>query len=263
MAALLAMTATNISAKEPQTKKEIGIVAHRGYWNCEEGGHARNSLAALRAAQQAGFWGSEFDVNMTSDGVLLVYHDGHINGKRIDQNPYSEFQDVTLENGEKIPTVDLYLEQGLKAPDVVLVYELKKHSTPEIEAKLVESTAAKLKEYGLYDPAKVIFISFSRFICDKIAKEMPEFTVQYLESDAGPNELAKTGINGVDYNYKVYINKPEWLVQARRHGMSTNAWTVNKTERMEQMIDLGLDFITSDYPVELRSLLEAKGVAER
>ena len=55
-------------------RKKTGIVAHRGFWNCEEAGYAKNSVAALRCAQEAGFWGSEFDVNMTSDGVLIVYH---------------------------------------------------------------------------------------------------------------------------------------------------------------------------------------------
>ena len=58
------------SVADAQNKS--GIVAHRGFWNCEEAGYAKNSVAALRCAQEAGFWGSEFDVNMTSDGVLIV-----------------------------------------------------------------------------------------------------------------------------------------------------------------------------------------------
>ena len=31
-----------------------GIVAHRGFWNCEEAGYAKNSIASLRCAQEAG-----------------------------------------------------------------------------------------------------------------------------------------------------------------------------------------------------------------
>ena len=34
-------------------QKEAGIVAHRGFWNCEEAGYAKNSVAALREAQEA------------------------------------------------------------------------------------------------------------------------------------------------------------------------------------------------------------------
>ena len=33
-------------------KGKMGIIAHRGFWNCEEAGYARNSVAALRCAQE-------------------------------------------------------------------------------------------------------------------------------------------------------------------------------------------------------------------
>lgn len=240
----------------------IRIVAHRGFWNCEEAGYATNSVAALKCAQEAGVWGSEFDVNMTSDGVILVYHDGSINGKAIDRNPYSEFKDVRLENGEKIPVIDDYLKQALKHPETVLVYELKVHSTPEIEARLVERTAEKLKEYGLYDPAKVVFISFSKFICDKIAAEMPEFICMYLRDDLGPDQLNKDGINGVDYHYSVFGKHPDWLGRIRELGMFLNCWTANDAKDMQEMIRLGIDCITTDNPLELRQELKTAGVEE-
>ena len=45
----------------------VGIVAHRGYWNCEEGGFARNSVAALKAAQKAAKAANSKDVNDAID----------------------------------------------------------------------------------------------------------------------------------------------------------------------------------------------------
>lgn len=93
-------------------KGKMGIIAHRGFWNCEEAGYARNSVAALRCAQENGFWGSEFDVNITADSVLVIFHDDNVNGKRFSEHPYSEFKDIVIENGETIPTIDQYLEQG-------------------------------------------------------------------------------------------------------------------------------------------------------
>ena len=105
------------------------IVAHRGYWNCEAGEYAQNSLAALESAQKAGFWGVEFDVNMTSDGELLVFHDSSIDRKRIDQYPYAEFRDYRLKNGEPIPTLDRFLTQAKRHPKTMLVLEVKTHST--------------------------------------------------------------------------------------------------------------------------------------
>ena len=124
-------------------KKECGIVAHRGFWNCEEAGYAKNSIAALRCAQEAGFWGSEFDVNMTSDGVLLVYHDSDVEGKKIEKHPYAEFKDFKIKNGETIPTIDEFLEQGKKYPETMLVYELKPHSCAEVEDRFVQLSMEK------------------------------------------------------------------------------------------------------------------------
>ena len=236
-------------------KKECGIVAHRGYWNCEEAGYAKNSIAALRCAQEAGFWGSEFDVNMTSDGVLIIYHDSEVEGKKIEQYPYEEFEDFKIKNGENIPTLDEYLEQAKKYPETTLVYELKPHSTNEVEDRFVDLTIAKLKEHELLSPDKVIFISFSLHICERLAKELPEFTVQFLGSSKSPDELAETGINGVDYHYTVFYIHKKWYKQARRNDMSINSWTVNNRIDIRRMLKLGVDYITTDNPQLVRKLI--------
>lgn len=242
--------------------KQTGIVAHRGFWNCEEAGYARNSVAALRCAQEAGFWGSEFDVNMTSDGVLIVYHDSDVNGKKIEKHPYSEFKDIKIENGEVIPTIDMYLEQGKKYPETMLVYELKPQSCMESEDRFIDLAIENLKKHELYDPEKVMFISFSVHICERLAKEHPQFTVQFLGSNKSPKELAKLGINGVDYNHTVFTINKNWYRLARRFNMSVNAWTVNKTANMKRILEMGVDQITTDNPLEARELMRELNVNE-
>jgi glycerophosphoryl diester phosphodiesterase len=37
--------------------------------------------------------------------------------------------------------------------------------------------------------------------------------------------------------------------------MTVNAWTVDKEEDMQYLIDLGVDCITTNKPLELRALL--------
>ncbi len=256
LAALLSISA------EAYAQKQTGIVAHRGFWNCEEAGYAKNSVAALRCAQEAGFWGSEFDVNMTSDGELIVYHDSDVEGKKIEEYPYSEFKDFKIANGETIPTIDQYLEQGKKYPETMLVYELKPHSCSEVEDRFVEITYRKLEEHSLMDPDRVMFISFSLHMCEKIAKEHPEFTVQFLGSSKNPEELAKMGINGVDYNHMVFTLYKKWYKLARKNGMSVNAWTVNKDADIKRMLKLGVDQLTTDNPLEARAMMKEMKVTE-
>ena len=261
MAAIAALSCATPEA-QAQKPKEIGIVAHRGFWNCEEAGYAKNSIAALRCAQEAGFWGSEFDVNMTADGVLIVYHDSDVEGKKIEKHPYSEFKDFKIANGEVIPTIDMFLEQGKKYPETMLVYELKPHSCAEVEDRFVELAIENLKKHGLYDPERVMFISFSLHMCEKIAAEHPQFTVQFLGSGKNPAELAEKGINGVDYNHMVFKLNKKWYKMARKHEMSVNAWTVNKEGDMKSMFKLGVDQLTTDNPLEARALMETMKIIE-
>ena len=243
-------------------KKAAGIVAHRGFWNCEEAGYAKNSIAALRCAQEAGCWGSEFDVNMTSDGVLLVYHDSDIQGKKIEKHPYSEFKDFKIKNGETIPTIDEFLEQAKKYPKTMLLYELKPHSCAEVEDKIVELALANLEKHGLLKPNRVMFISFSYHMCKVVAEKLPKFTVQFLGGGKAPEVVKADKINGIDYNQGVFAKHPEWVKDAQDRGMSVNAWTVNKEEGMKKMLDLGVNQLTTDQPLEARKVMKEMGIKE-
>lgn len=245
-----------------ECKSEIAIVAHRGFWNCDEAGYAKNSIAALVQAQKHGFWGSEFDVNMTADGELLVFHDSSIDGKLIEKHNASEFADVRIKNGEKIPTLDEYLEQGAKCKSTMLVFEMKKHSCKEVEDKAVALAIQKLREHKLLKKNRVMFISFSMNICKEFARLAPGFTVQYLGSDLSAEEVYNEGVNGIDANQGHLLKNSKYYKQAREKSMSVNVWTVNDKERMEKFIELGVDQITTDKPLVLRELLTEKGAKE-
>ena len=234
------------------------IIAHRGYWNCPEAGFAKNSIAALRCAQEHRLWGSEFDVQMTSDSVLVIYHDKKINGKRVDKQRYSDIKDYTLENGEKLPTIDQFLEQAKQYPATKLVYELKALSSEENNRLLVLQSIAKLKEHSLLSPDRVMFISFDLGICKHIAELLPDFDVQYLGFTQSPRALAQYSINGVSYNFYLFNLMPQWNAQARDRNMSVAVWTVNKDSQIQKSIKLGVDYITSDEPLKALDHLPAK-----
>ena len=261
---LMASCGTSDKAKQVSAGQTpfdgVGIVAHRGYWNCEAGGFARNSVASLRAAQEAGFWGSEFDVNMTADSVLLVFHDSSLDGKRIDQNPYSAFAEHRLENGEPIPTLEQYLEQAQKCATTTLVFEMKQHATPQIEDGAIRKSVALLKKYGLLSPDKVIFISFSLHACRELARLCPGFTVQYLGANLWPAEVLENGLNGIDMNYGAYMENARYHDEARACGMSVNVWTVNNPDDIRKAIDTGIDQLTTDEPMKAREVLGEKEV---
>jgi len=237
---------------------KVAITAHRGFWNCDEAKKAENSIASLRIAQDHDLWGSEFDVHMTKDFQLVVHHDADINGKRIWKYNYADFAGDRLKNGEKVPTLDEYLTQGEKSARTVLVFELKPQGDKAHEDYMTDLSVAALKAHNLYDPKRVIFISFSLNICQRLAGLCPGFTVQYLGQDKSPAELYKLGINGVDYHYSVFAKNPTWFQEARDRGMSINCWTVDGEKDIQNMIDLGVDCITTNEPLLVRSMLGGK-----
>lgn len=247
-AAIMVMTAGAVSAQK------IAITAHRGNWDCEEGGYARNSVAALKAAQDNGYWGSELDIQMTKDFKLIVHHDPDINGVRIWDHNWDEFSKARLENGETVPTFDEYLTQGEKSK-CVLVCELKSQKTNAHELYMTDLVVNAIKGHNLYDPKRVIFISFSLEICKRLTLLCPNFTIQYLGGDIAPDVLKSYGINGIDYHFNVFAKHPDWFDQARANGMSINCWTANSEEEIEMMIKQKVDCITTDEPQRVRRLL--------
>ena len=255
---------SSVTAKFPSVDQggKVAIVAHRGFWKSEAGGMSENSIASLKAAQDNGFWGSECDIHITADDVVLVNHNDDIEGKLIETHNYADFEQDLLPNGEKRPTLDEYLDQAAKSTTTKLVIEFKKHKVQDREDKMVEKTIEALKAHGLYDPERVLFISFSRHICDLIAEGHPQFINQFLSANVVKNEspvhYAKRGINGIDYYYVMFNANPKWIDQAHELGMSVNAWTVNEEKDMLKMIELGIDAITTNYPLVTRELLGDK-----
>ena len=228
------------------------VIAHRGFWKTE--GSAQNSITALEKAAEAKVYGSEFDVLMTSDGTIVVNHDHAIEGMVIAETPYKKLKKLKIKNGEKLPTLKSYLKKGKKL-DIQLILEAKSLPTKEMEDQAIATIVKMVKKMGL--EKQVEYISFSLNMCEQLAKLTPESEIAYLNGDIAPAELKKKGINGIDYHYNVILNKhPEWVKEAHQQGMKVNVWTVNKEDMMKKLIDMKVDYITTDQPLEAKKLTE-------
>ena len=215
-AALAAASSLAASAALPK------VIAHRGYWDTE--GSAQNSIRALVKADSIGCHASEFDVWMTSDGVLVVNHDDNINGVHIESSPAKKVLAQKLSNGENVPTLESYLELAAKQPSRIV-----------LELKITFS------EYGFQD----------------IIKYAPKGTaVYYLSGDYIPWQIKEMGGAGIDYSLKAMKKHPEWIKMTHDLGMEVNVWTVNDPADMQWCIDNGVDYITTNAPEQLQQLLK-------
>ncbi len=233
---------------------QIKVIAHRGYWTAPES--AQNSLASFAKADAIGVYGSEFDVWMTSDDDLVVNHDRIYAGTNIDmeKSPREEIASIALANGEKIPTLDQYFEQAARMPGTRLVLEMKVHYTPEREVEAVKKIVEKLRHYGLVERTDII--SFSLHACQRFHEELPDTRIYYLAGNLSPQQLKDYGLAGLDYYMGVLRDHPQWIEQAHALGLEVNVWTVNSEQDMQEFIDRGVDYITTDYPERLQVLLK-------
>jgi glycerophosphoryl diester phosphodiesterase len=228
------------------------VIAHRGYWQTY--GSAQNSIRSFERAAEIGVYGSEFDVQMTADSVLVLSHDHIIQGINIHEAPYSYCKDLKLSNGECIPTLREFLEMARHSDSKIkLVFELKPQHTPELSCEAARRSIEMIQEKKLVDRTE--FITFSIDAGKEFIRLAPEIPVYYLNGDLSPRQLKKLGFAGLDYHYDVMRKNPKWFKEAKERSLGINVWTLNDPDLIKEMIRQGADFVTTDMPSEVLILL--------
>ena len=256
---LILLVAVMIGITASAQLKAPKIIAHRGFHASE--GAARNSLNALKAAQEAKFWGSECDLQLTKDGEVLVVHGPNHPGTKnakprvnVQRSTKEKVQAILLESGEVVPTLDEYLQQMTKSKNTKLIIEIKDQLTPQLETEIVQKTVDMVAKYNLQE--EVEYIAFRPFVCWEIARLAPKGTkIAYLNGDYSPQYCKGMGCQGIDYRYTVLKKKKNWIKQAHKLGMYVNVWTVNKDEDIRWCIQNGVDYITTDDPVLVQNII--------
>ena len=231
------------------------VIAHRGYWTAP--GSAQNSLTSFSEADSIGVYGSEIDVWLTADDRLIVNHDRVYKGTDIDMEKATarEIMQIVLPNGkENIPSLDQYLDLVASKPDTRLILEMKSLSDLNREDLAAEKIVRALRRHGVLDRTDII--AFSINACLAFKKLIPDTKIYYLNGDLPPKSIKKLGLAGIDYSMGALRRHPEWVKQAHDLGLEVNVWTVDSEEDMRYFIDLGVDYITTDYPERLQALLK-------
>ena len=245
LAAAMLLTGSAAVAAQPK------VISHRGYWTAPNS--AQNSLASFTKADSVGVFGSEIDVWLTADDKLIVNHDRVYKGTDInmEKSTLKEITSIVLPNGENIPTLDAYLRLVATKPNTRLILEMKSLSDLKREDLATEKIVKALRKYNLLDRTDII--AFSINACLAFKKLMPDGRIFYLNGDLAPRSIKKLGLTGIDYSMSVLRKNPKWVEQAHKEGLEVNVWTVDTEEDMRYFIDLGVDYITTDYPERLQT----------
>ena len=234
------------------------IFAHRG----SKGDYPENSMLAFKKAIKTGVHGMEFDIHMTKDGELVVIHDatldrtttgsGFIKDYTLEDiksfsigAKFTEFKNYESNwDLEVIPTLKEVLHL-CKKHDLEVNIELKTYQIiyPNIEA----ATLKVVEEVG-YDSEKVIYSSFHLPTILRIKKLKPDAKIAWLIENFIPmhkDYLQTFDLESLHVDKKIIFANPEyWKIIADK----LRIWTANEDEEINQLIDMEVEAIITDYP---------------
>lgn len=255
---------------------QILDIAHRG-------GNAiapEATLEAFRTALEVGADVLEFDVRTTSDGVLVVIHDDRVD-RTTDGSGYvneltlAEIQaldagyNYTQDGGETYP----YRGDGLQVPqlDEVLAAFPGVPVNIEIKSRVplsdVPALAESLRTYNRTN--KALVASFSQDHISAFREAAPEIWTAFSQDEVTYFFLMTPEL---EESYEpparalqvpptfsgLTVLTPEFVAKARRFGLRVDAFDINTAERIQEMLDLGLNGMITNDPALLREMIDAE-----
>ncbi len=228
------------------------VIAHRGAWKSKN--VAQNSLRSLQNAINIGCEGSEFDVWLSSDNVIILSHDPTIGGLPIEKETAERLKKVVLPTGDKVPTLEEYLAEGKQQNKTSLFLEIK-FSEMGIQRTLELTDSVVAMVHRMKAQGWVHYISFSYDALKRIYEQDPGAKTAYLSGDKTIDEVKKDNINGIDYSFYSYRSNANLSKEAHALGLSTNVWTIDSEDELRFYLEKGLDYITTNEPEKLLDII--------
>ena len=235
--------------------------AHRG-GAAEVGGE--NTLGAFGRAIEMGYRYLETDGRVTSDGVLLAFHDERLDrvtdlDGRLEDRPWSEVRHARVgPEGESITTMEALLDA---------FPETRFNIDPKMDAAVVPLVEA-LRRTNAWDRVNVAAFSDRRLLQLRRAAGRP------LCTSMGPAAIGRLRLAGFGVPVGPFSAacvqvpltwKDRTLVDARfvkgaaRRGIPVHVWTIDEPDEIHRLLDLGVGGIMTDRPSVLKKVLEERG----
>lgn len=224
------------------------VIAHRGLSGIE----TENTNAAFVAAGNRSYYGIETDIHRTADGKFVVNHDNDL--KRVAGENVS-VEEVSL---SVLQNVVLFDKDGSKDREdlrpcslenyIGICKKYEKHCVLELKSSFTEEEVARfidiIKSYEYLK--NVTFISFSYENLLKVRKIIPEQSVQFLFSEVTDEIVNRVIADKIDVDVYYESLTEEKIAAFHTAGLKVNCWIVDKKEIAEQMVEWGVDYITTN-----------------
>ena len=248
----------SIEAIELETEtieKDFMLIGHRG----APGYTDEHTIKGYQMALDKGADYIEMDLQLTKDNKLLCMHDSTIDrtttgtGKVADMTLSYIQTNFTSLNGEPIPSLDDVLNHF--GTEVKYYIETKR----PFDANMDKELLTQLKAKGLIgigsEKFQVIIQSFARESLINIHNQFSNIPLAYLTSTFSEAEMDDCLSYGSYAIAPKYTTITKGLVDlAHSKGLKVHAWTVNTTDEMINLIQMGVDGFFTNYLDEYKKI---------
>jgi glycerophosphoryl diester phosphodiesterase len=239
-----------------EVRQDVAVTAHRG----ASLQAPENSMAAFRAAADAGTDYVELDVQRTRDGALVVIHDGDLlrvagDPRKVRDLTLAEIQALDIGSkrgpqyaGERVPTLAEVIDyaRGRFRINVELKYNVP-------DPGLAPAVVDLLRAQDFID--EVVITSLDLAALRQTERIEPLLVTGLIVTAAVGNVLR------VDTDF-VSLNaaraSASLVAQAQATGKGVHVWTVNTPEVMLRMIERDVDNIITDDPAMLVDVMRER-----
>lgn len=235
---------------EVESKTHFVNFAHRGASEYTP----ENTMLAFNLGIFMGANGIETDVQLTKDGVPVLFHDDTITRMTGEEGSISDYTFEELQNFNV--TKNKFFDKIVKLEDFIRFFHFR-DITFAIELKqrgTAKPTIDILRKYDLKSKITITSFNFDE-LCD--AREYgPEFKAGYLTNNITDELLTKMSEKGIDEICpEAHMTNREIVSKWHKMGFNVRAWGVYDEDLMKQAYDAGCDGMTVNFPDKLTNYI--------
>jgi glycerophosphoryl diester phosphodiesterase len=247
------------SNNSAQNGNKIEIIAHRGFVDS----FPQNTMLAFTSAIRRGADSLECDVQITSDGIPVVFHDTTVDALTNGSGAVSTLTLATVQallidevagtaySNTRIPTFAELLRY-CKGAGLRLYPEIKQYRTQaDISLMIANVISAKMEYQTFFSSFLLSDVTAFKVINNEILCGLLGSSAVQASYEASIDAVAALGNSSIVWQDAAIITSPAIVTYARDRGVDVQAWTIVSNTRAKDLMRLGVYKIITDRKLEV------------
>ena len=219
-----------------------------------------NTMPAFQYAVGLGYRYIETDVQVTSDGVVVAFHDDDLRRTcgvrgRISDLPWREVRQARVNGEAPIPLLEDVLGEW---PDLRVNIDCKTDAAaPGLASALRRTNSLSRVMVGSFSDARLRRLRAA--LGPELCTSSGPAAVAHLRYGRPRRPSSHAVQVPVTYG-KLPVVDATFIAKAHALGMAVHVWIIDDAQEMHRLLDLGVDGLMTDRPAILRQVFEQRGI---